>query len=72
MGKVSEVQVSYGVTCNIGNFENVKIDVQVKAQVDPDEKASEVLDKLYEYTKSYVQKRAAETYAQFGKQEPKK
>jgi hypothetical protein len=41
-GKI--VQVSYGMTVNIGNFENVRFDLT--AQVAPDEDWREVLEAL--------------------------
>lgn len=45
--RVKEVGIVYGETKNLGNFESLRIDVQLKVDVEPGEPSQELLNDLY-------------------------
>lgn len=45
--RVKEVGITYGETKNLGNFESLRIDVQLKVDVEPGEPSQELLNDLY-------------------------
>jgi hypothetical protein len=53
---MNKVQVEYGATINIGNFESIRISVRLEDVVTSTEK--ETVDELYKRAKKYVLQKA--------------
>lgn len=52
--KITEVEARLGVTVNIGNFESVRLDYQVRAQLEEGESAVEAIDKSRDWLKAKI------------------
>jgi hypothetical protein len=50
--KVTEITVSLGRTVNLGNYENVKLEVSMTAECEPNEPANKCFDELYQQVRS--------------------
>lgn len=47
--KPTEITVNFGVTKNMGNFESLRLDYQMKVELGPGEKPGPVIDDAREY-----------------------
>lgn len=56
MSQLKEIQVGFTYTKNLGNFENVKVDANVRIAVEPDEDVEEVYSKAYESMRKQIKK----------------
>lgn len=54
MAQITEIKVNYGITANMGNFESLRVDVELSAKLGNDEDANAATDELYETAKSKV------------------
>lgn len=54
--RIKEVSVSYGRTKNLGNYESLRIDVQLTAEIEPGEPSQELIEDL----QAMVKKKAEE------------
>lgn len=52
--KISEVSATFAYTKNMGNYQSMKGEATVTAQVEPGEKAEEVFNKIFETAKAQV------------------
>lgn len=50
MAKITSIKVGKGVTVNLGNFESLRIDYSVEAELGPKEKEDEVAGRLSDWT----------------------
>ncbi len=57
--KIVEISYAMGRTLNLGNFQNVKVDISVTARVDEGEEAEAVYTRLRDSVTSKVQAEAA-------------
>ena len=46
MPQIKEITVSYGRTVNLGNYESSRLDIEISADVLPDENIENVMDEL--------------------------
>jgi hypothetical protein len=53
---ITEVEARLGVTVNIGNFESVRLDYQVRAQLEEGESATEAIDKSRNWLRDKIAK----------------
>lgn len=53
---LTEVEARLGVTVNIGNFESVRLDYQVRAQLEEGESATEAIDKSRNWLRDKITK----------------
>jgi hypothetical protein len=56
---MSQVKVMVKTTINLGNFENVVIEIQVEDASLPNEKTSATVDRIYELVATKVAEKAA-------------
>jgi hypothetical protein len=49
--QVKEIEVKYGVTKNLGNYESLRMDYGARVQLEDGEKPADVIDKTREYLK---------------------
>lgn len=54
------VKVGFGKTINLGNFESIRIDVEIESEIGREEKFEGVLDSLYLETKEFIEKKEQE------------
>lgn len=52
--KISEVSASFAFTKNMGNYQSMKSEATITAQLEPGEKAEEVFAKIFETAKAQV------------------
>ncbi len=57
---MSKVTVGLGLTKNLGNFENVRIDIQVEAETLPGESSAAAIDRVYKLVESKVNEKLDE------------
>lgn len=56
MAQITEIKVNYGRTANMGNFESVRVDVELSAKLSEQDDYQAVTNELYEIAKSKVKK----------------
>lgn len=54
MAQITDIKANYGRTANMGNFESVRVDVELSATLGNGEDAQATTDELYETAKSKV------------------
>ena len=54
MADTKEIEILYGVTTNLGNYESERIDISIRATVEPGEDENEVIDGYFSFLKSKV------------------
>ena len=57
--KINNVKINYGVTKNMGNYESLRIDLELSASVGEDEAPAKVVDLLYQQSKIEVARMVA-------------
>lgn len=63
MVELETVKISVGFTHNIGNFENVRTDVELGGTVSPGESVDDAVEEVYNKVEEILVAKAKETYA---------
>lgn len=51
MPKTKEIEVSYGLTINTGNYESERIDLSMRVTLEPDDEEDQVVNDYLQYLK---------------------
>ncbi len=62
----TKVQWSLGYTMNLGNFESLRLDVQVSDYVRDNETTTQASDRVYKFTEEQLQSKIVEAKQEIG------
>lgn len=62
----TKVQWSLGYTMNLGNFESLRLDVQVSDYVRDNETTQQASDRVYKFTEEQLQAKVVEAKQEIG------
>lgn len=62
----TKVQWSLGYTMNLGNFESLRLDVQVSDYVREGESTTQASDRVYKFTEEQLQAKVVEAKQEIG------
>lgn len=63
MADFETIKVSVGFTHNIGNFENVRTDIELGGTITPGQDVDDAVDEVYARVEAILVAKAKETYA---------
>lgn len=55
MVKTKEIEISYGITTNLGNYESERIDLSMRVTLEPDDEEDQVVNDYLGYLKGKCQ-----------------
>ena len=55
MPKTKEVEIGYGMTVNLGNFQSERIDLSMRVTLEPDDDEDQVVNDYLDYIKGKCQ-----------------
>jgi hypothetical protein len=55
MPKTKEIEIGYGITANLGNYQSERIDLSMRVTLEPDDDEDQVVNDYLDYLKGKCQ-----------------